>query len=232
VAGEAELTLARRHLGEYDSAARFGVGTNLYFTQLNRARPPLGDADFVAFSINPQVHAFDDESVVETLDGVTTVVANARRLAGGRGVAVTPITLRPRFNPNGTDGPDPLTDPDPRQRTGFAAAWALGCIRRSAEAGAESVTLFQTAGPRGLLDGADVFPVYRLLADLAALSGWSVESCGCHRPLEVEGIGSRNEHRRVALIANLTDRIQEIPHPLPAADPIVVSPHSVTRVDG
>jgi hypothetical protein len=48
----------------------------------------------------------------------------------------------------------------------------------------------------------------------------------------VEAIGFRNEHRRVALIANLTDRIREIPHPLADEGRILLSPYSVTRVEG
>ena len=82
--------------------------------------------------MNPQVHAFDDESLVETLDGQSAVAANARRLAGSRAVAVTPVTLRPRFNPNGGES----QPPDPRQGSPFAAAWTLGSVRRLAEQGA------------------------------------------------------------------------------------------------
>jgi hypothetical protein len=213
VAGAAELAAVRRHLGGYDAAARWGVGTNLYFTQLNRARPPLGDADFVGFSVNPQVHAFDDGSVVETLDGQSEVVANASRLAGGRAVAVTPVTLRPRFNPNG--GAD--DGPDPRQAALFAAAWALGSVRRLA--GAASVTYFETAGPRGLTDGGTVFPVYHVFADLAGVAGWAVDPGVCSRPLEVEGLVFRDGGRWVALVANLTARSQTVSLPFAAAGP-------------
>jgi hypothetical protein len=209
VAGSEELALARHHLGDFNAATRFGVGTNLYFTQWNRTRPPLGEAEFVGFSVNPQVHAFDDGSLVETLDGQSAVAENAVRLAEGRAVAVTPITLRPRFDPNGGDG----YDPDPRQRTLFAAAWTLGSLRRLASAGVASVTYFETIGSRGLMDGATVFPVYHVFADLADLTGWTVDTSVCNRLLEVEGLLFRNGDRHVALVANLTPQVHEVSLP-------------------
>ena len=41
-------------------------GTNAYFAELNRQRPGIRFP--VAFSINPQVHAFDDLSLIENLE--------------------------------------------------------------------------------------------------------------------------------------------------------------------
>lgn len=222
-AGADELRAARQHL---DGSARFGVGTNGYFTQLNRERVPPGDAEFIAFSVNPQVHAFDDESLIETLDGQSGVVANARRLAAGRGVAVSPVTLRPRFNPNGGDA----IPPDPRQALPFAAAWALGSVRRLTEAGAASATYFETTGPGGLLDGGHAFPVYRVFADLADLAAWEVDPAVCSRPLEVEGLVFRTGGRWVVLVANLTPRDQEVVLTF-AERRLRLAPYAVVRID-
>jgi len=55
--------------------------------------------DAVCYSANPQVHAFDNLSLVEALAGQAYTVTSARSFCGSRPVAVTPITLRPRFNP-------------------------------------------------------------------------------------------------------------------------------------
>jgi phosphomannomutase len=61
------LRLAREQLSGYNPAALFGGGANANFTELNRARPSLDPLDLLCYSINPQVHAFDNASLAETL---------------------------------------------------------------------------------------------------------------------------------------------------------------------
>ena len=63
------MKLARQHLASYNPKAKIGAGSNAYFTELNRGRPPISAVDFISYSINPQVHAFDNASLVETLAG-------------------------------------------------------------------------------------------------------------------------------------------------------------------
>lgn len=220
VAGADELALAHKHLGPPTPEARFGVGTNLYFTQFNRTRPPLGDADYVGFSLNPQAHAFDDLSVVETLDGQSAVAAAARRLAGGKGVAVTPVTLRPRFSPHAPAEAAVLPGElpgghDRRQAALFAAAWTVGSYRRLAAANVKSVTYYETTGWGGVKPhgGGVVYPVYHVLADLGEVAGWAADPCLCSRPLEVEGIVFHQGERWLALVANLTGEARDVALP-------------------
>jgi hypothetical protein len=202
------MRLARQRLHRCDPAARIGTGTNLYFVYLNRQPPPLDDADLLCYSLNPQVHAFDDESIVETLEGQTATAEAARRLAGGRPVAVTPITLRPRFNPHGSDPDEPPATADSRQASLLAAAWTLASVRRLAGAGVESLTYFETTGERGVMEaaGGAVFPVYHALADLAELAGAPVDLCACSHPLQVEALSAGGK----MLVANLTPRPQRV----------------------
>ncbi len=182
---EAWLRLARELLGD---AAPCFAGTLHFFAELNRERPPVGAAAGVVFSINPQVHAFDDISITETLSAQRVAVANAAALAAGKPVAVSPLTLRMRLNPNATgpakaESPDELPGRvDPRQREPFAAAWTIGSIRQLALAGTHSATWFETTGWLGVMERAggsplpdvfpsaagEVFPVWHALADLAA----------------------------------------------------------------
>jgi D-apionolactonase len=214
VAGAEELALARQALLPLTPNAGFGVGTNLYFTEFNRARPPLGEADAVTFSLNPQVHAFDDESLMETLAGQEAVAAAARRLVGSRRVHVGPITLRPRFNPNGETGSGPLSDPDPRQAQPLAAAWLLGSLCRLAAGGADSVTYFELAGPRGLCCDDSSTPALRLLAAVQAARSWASEVTDISRAHEIAGLLFRSSDRALALLANLTDRPVSVPIPV------------------
>jgi D-apionolactonase len=123
------------------------IGTNDYFTELNRKRPDKDAGDGTGYSINPQVHAFDNATLVENLEAQASTVRTARSFAGDRWIAVTPVTLRPRFIPaNGAP-----VDPDPRQSLPFNAAWTLGSIKYLAEAGANSVTYYELVGKGGVL---------------------------------------------------------------------------------
>ena len=119
-----------------------GAGSDAYFTELNRERPPADALDFVSYSLNPQVHAFDDASLTETLEAQALTVKSARRFAAGKSVHVGPVTLQPRFNPNAT-GPEPEPPPgelpaqvDPRQLSLLGAGWTLGSVKYLSAGGA------------------------------------------------------------------------------------------------
>jgi hypothetical protein len=53
----------------------------------------------MVYSFNPQVHAFDDLSVMETLEAQVATVETAQGFCDGP-IHVGPITLRPGFIPN------------------------------------------------------------------------------------------------------------------------------------
>ena len=142
------VEMARCILGPANPAAKFASGTNAYFTELNRGAPPGPAADCIAYSVNPQIHAFDDASIMETLSAQATTVDCARRIAGGRPVVVSRVTLKARFNVVAT-GPVPTVPPgelppqvDSRQMSLFAAAWTLGSLASLAGAGAAVTTWY------------------------------------------------------------------------------------------
>jgi hypothetical protein len=87
------VQLARESLTHYDPAATIGAGTNSYFAELNRARPPLRALDLVSYSINPQVHAFDNASLVETLAAPAATGEIARPFMGGRPRGISPGSI-------------------------------------------------------------------------------------------------------------------------------------------
>ena len=172
----------------------FGSGTNTDFIFMQRNLPPLDQVDFLAYAITPQVHAFDNLSLVETLACQAATVASARRLAAGRPVYVSPLTLKMRHNPYATAA-EPPTPPgqlppqvDPRQMSLFGAGWTLGSIKYLAAAGAASATYFETTGWRGVMESAAgspaparfpslpgaVFPLYHILADAGEFAGGDV----------------------------------------------------------
>jgi D-apionolactonase len=205
-----------------------GGGTNLYFAELNRSRPNPAGLDAVAYSINPQVHASDERSLVENLEAQGDTVVTARSFCGELPVVVSPVTLKPRFNPDAV-GPEPApgvgelpSAVDPRQMSLFAAAWTLGSIKQLAEAGAVSVTYYETTGWRGIketdggcpnpqlfLSAPDlVFPVYHVFADLADLKTAELISCPSTDPLRVQGLALSTGGSVHLLVANLTPEAQ------------------------
>ncbi len=182
--------------------------------------------DFVAFAVNPQVHAFDNASLVETLEGQAAAVASARRLAGDVPVAVSPVTLKPRRNPYAT-GPEPAAaagelppQVDVRQMSLFGAGWTAGSLKRLSEAGAGRITYYETTGWRGVMETESgsplpgkfrslpggVFPLYHVLADAAEFAGGEVVASRSSDPLRVDGVALRRGSEVRVIAANFSDQ--------------------------
>src|SRR5262249_13808806 len=58
----ADVAAVREALAALPSGIPFGGGTDLNFAELNRSRPDVAAMDAIAFPINPQVHAADEDS--------------------------------------------------------------------------------------------------------------------------------------------------------------------------
>jgi hypothetical protein len=208
------LDAARRIL---PPGAPIGGGTNAYFTELNRERPDPSWLDVACYSINPQVHAFDDRSLVENLEPQGDTVRSARRFLGARPIAVTPVTLAPRFNASLREyKPNP---PDSRQPSLFAAAWAAASVKYLAEAGAASVTMFEATGGGGLMDvraSPAAYPVWHVLARLAQLAPNAiVRPLTSSDPLRVAALWVTAGRGHLVLVANLTLEPQMVSLPAP-----------------
>jgi hypothetical protein len=223
-------SMARRALQRYQPQVRIGGGTNAYFTELNRARPRADGVELICFSVNPQVHAFDNATLVENLEGQAETVRSARHLYGEVPIGVTPVTLRPRFNPNAT-GPEPAppagelpSQVDPRQMSLFGAGWTLGSVKHLAESGAASATYYETAGWRGVMEAAGgsplpekfrslpgaVFPLYHVLAEIGEFAGGAVVPSRSSAPLSVDGMLLTKDGRMRLLLANLSPEPQRV----------------------
>lgn len=120
-----------------------GFGTDGYFTQLNRNRPQTNAFDFLQFSPNPQVHAFDTRTIIENLSAQRDVVRTAQSFAPGKAIHAVPITLRARHNPNPADAIDP------RQHSLLTAAWTLLSMKYLASCAA--LSFYEWAGEKGIL---------------------------------------------------------------------------------
>lgn len=240
------VELVRRSLGEAFPGLVIGGGTNGNFAELHRAWPDVSGMDCLSFTINPQVHATDERSLIEALEAQESTLQTARAHCGGTPrsqsrdqvpICVSSVTLKPPFNQAAREAeepPDPNELPssvDPRQMSLFAAAWTVGSLRALTEAGAASVTYYETTGWRGLLETERgnplpgrfrsrpgmVFPVYHVFADLAEAKGAEVIAALSSGPLRVQGLTLREEGRWRVLAANLLPTAQRVTvGPLPA----------------
>jgi hypothetical protein len=172
----------REALQEQGVNVPVGGGSNANFAELNRASLPLGELDFVTYGINPQMHHFDDASIMDTLLAQPHTVRDARLIAGKLPIVVGPVTLHPR----GLDS---------RQATDFLAAWTVGSL--AALSGADAVTYFDTTGV-GTAD--TTFPIHRVFAAIAGLAGEPVYPVDVpSREVTALAVGP------VLLLANLRD---------------------------
>ncbi len=204
------VALARAQLGK---KVPIFAGTNKFFTELNRNRPDarqLALVDGLVYSFNPQVHAFDNTSLAEAPEAQAETLRSCAAFAQGRGIAVSGITLKARhsLSDNGPEPRERYREHDTRQGSLFGAAWtaaSLGQIARARRAA--SITLFETTGPRGVLDAKRVFPLYHVLADVMAFGGDVVMSASSD-PLKVESIVLRAGNRLRVVLANMTAQTQ------------------------
>jgi hypothetical protein len=204
------LALARKHLGA--RAVIFG-GTNMFFTELNRGRPDVAamkTLDGLCYSFNPQVHAFDNASLAESPEAQAETIRTYKAFAKGKPLAITAITLKPRWS-LGDPGPEPNVkagDFDPRQMSLFGAGWTIASLKYVAQAsGVTHATYYEMAGKRGVMDSAQVFPMYHVFADVAEFGGQGITT-KTNDPLKVDGLALRKGKHIRALLTNLTDQTQ------------------------
>jgi hypothetical protein len=157
-------------LGKVRQNCSIGAGTAAYFTELNRNRVKTQNLDFVSYSVNPQVHAFDNASMSENAQAQVYMVESAIKYFDDLAVHVSPITLKPRFNPNATAAetkskaklPDTV---DLRQTSLYGACWTLSSLMHLCASGVNLLTYYETVGWKGIMQGQrkpdypDLFPV-------------------------------------------------------------------------
>ena len=216
------VELFRGYMDGVTPGATVASGTDAFFTELNRDRPDTSLLDGVTFSLNPQVHAFDNESLVETLPAQAAVVGTAREFSGPEtGISVSPVTFKMRWNPNATDPEPPVPEGelpprvDLRQLSLFGAAWTLGSIFNLARGGAGSVTYFETTGWLGVMETeagsplpekfpskpGQVFPLYFSLAWIAG-SDVKIRACSSSRELDAGGFFLEGQDRKEVYLMN------------------------------
>ena len=224
------ILLARKYLQKYDHNIKIGSGTNVLFTDLNRSTVSFEDMDLVSYSINPQVHAFDNLSLIETLSAQPETVKSARQFSNDKFIAVSPITLKMRFNPFATSPETELksnqlpSQVDVRQMSLFGAGWTVGSLKYLCESEAHSLTYYETTGWRGVMETQygspipekfysfkeSVFPLYHVFADVGEFADGEIISTSSSNPLKINGLAINKEGQIRIILANLVSEVQQL----------------------
>ena len=241
------IQVAEESLGEN---SKIVGGTDLYFTELNRNQGSVDFIDQVNFSINPQVHSFDDRTLIQNTASQKAIATNAHRIAKGKKVSIGPITLRPRYNPNATQPNKDLSNTalpssvDARQRTWLAEGWTAMSIRSIAESESIStLTYFETLGWRGIRElstgsedalnfaskAGEEFPVWRLFKHLKGFT--HARPTASSLPELVDCLIITSDGKTEAILVNFSTIEQEVKFSGIDLKPQTLTPESVTYLE-
>jgi D-apionolactonase len=247
VTPEEFIAAARELLG---AKQLISAGTDLYFTEINRGTPVVPGIDQINFSLNPQVHSFDDRTLIQNLATQEVVAVNAARIAGDKAISVGPITLRPRFNPNATQPDRDVSNDslpasvDARQRTWFTEAWTAISIKYLTQLGAiNSATYFESVGWKGirestlgskdpknfLSEAGEAFPVWNLFSSLKGFSKSRLSTSNL--PEVVDSLVIKNSSKMRLILANFSTEAQQVHFQGIDLTPVVLPPLSTTYLD-
>ena len=211
--------LARTRLTALGGKALVGAEhEDIKFTQLNRFRPAPGMREVVADGVTPQIHAFYNHSIMQTLPIQADTVRSARQFIAASPLMITPITLRPQSLAQSPLPAELPSSVEAREPTLFASAWTLGSIKYLAEAGVQSITCYETVGWKGIMESAAgsalsdkfrskpgaVLPIYDVLRDIGEFAGGSMQRIESSDTLAVAGLALHQGERLRLLVANLT----------------------------
>jgi hypothetical protein len=175
-----------RAFGAAFPGSRIGGGMLTSFTELNRKRPPAEGLQFIGHTTTPLVHAADEASIMESLQGLPHIVRSVRALWPGLAYRLGPVTLAMPRNPYAqapVENPQHLriamTDDDPRHHGQFGAAWIAGYAATVAPLGLDLLALLHSHGRSGPLLRPDLpdwrpgacVPAWRVLCALARAAG-------------------------------------------------------------
>ena len=207
-------------------------GSRAYFTELNRGKEsmPFDQLFTITYTITPQVHAYDNRSLIENIAAQAETVRSTRAYWKNATLVVGPITLKPQSNPNATSAPLP-TSPDmlpdsvdSRQLSLFGAGWTLGSISTLAAAGVEALMYYELTGWGGLMERKNgltrrhlfpsvpggLFPLYHVFAAIESFKWKAVAPVTLADEHTVQASAIRGMDNLRILVANLTNDKREV----------------------
>lgn len=203
--------------------AKLYVGTNCNFAQLNRSQPKTSLVDGLVFGIHPQEHASDNLTLAENLQAQVYTIESAKQFAGGKEIAISPVTIQRRFNANIENFETPATGKkmpwqiDQRQMSLFGAGWTASSFKYLSESGVSSVTYYEISGERGIMMGqkgsrwpeqffADkntFYPMFHVLAYISQFADAEIITSISSNPLKVDSLIIKDKTRLQIILVNL-----------------------------
>ena len=217
-------------LKESISGIRLACGTNANFAQINRARPESIHTDLICYSIHPQEHATDNLSLIENIEGQGYTVETARSFCGDKGLWITPVNMKRRFNAgienyercaNGSCCPSQVEN---RMMSLFGACWTGGCIKHLYESGIQGATFFETVGERGIFQGdypsrwpenfqsfkGMIFPLFFVFQFLLRFKSFKIIRSKSAEPLKYDALTLSDGRKFKFILINFTPQDHEI----------------------
>ena len=162
-----------------------GYGTDAYFAELNRHPPGNNYYDFVSFSLNPQVHSVDTNTILENLQTLPDIIHTVRSFTQ-KPIYVSPVTFRKRRNHDAAgNNPALIEHADKRLHTTFGAGWFLLCLYYLQ--GVTSATFFATTGDSGIIQVEEYrsTALYRTMSRVISFAPISIKKVICENNIHI-----------------------------------------------
>ncbi len=217
---------------------KVGGGSDANFAELNRNSLSPENIDFVSVAANPQVHATDDISIIENIEGLSYMMQSIKNQYPGLPVVISPLSFKPGFNPVSTEkngkSDSHSENPDLRLSGVFGVLWTLASIKRIALNGAESLTLYELMGINGIIheennevNGNSLnTPLFKTLKFLSGLKGkYKILDSISTFPEEVDSLIFSDSFETIVMVQNFSDHEKCVKLPAFAGNPrlIVIS---------
>ena len=209
---------------------KIATGTNANFAEINRNRPGETGNDCICYAIHPQEHASDNLTLVENLQAQYYSVTSAQKFAGNRKIFISPVNIQRRFNANTSfvelpwSGPGLPPQADSRMMSLFGACWTAISIKYLCQAGADSLTYYETAGERGIFQGESdpkwptefpsekgmIYPSFHVFRFLLGNKQLNFVKCTSSRPLVADCLALSDGKQGHMLLVNFTGNKQKI----------------------
>jgi hypothetical protein len=157
-------------------------------------------------------------------------VESALRFSNNKTIRISPVNIQRRFNANNSNfeklsnGVKVPPQVDSRLMSLFGGCWVTGCLKYLIESGAGGITLFETVGERGIVQGNHnsrwpedfisvkgmIFPVYSVLKYILKNKNLPVTGSYSSNSLKVDSLVFCEGKKLKIILLNFTSEVQKV----------------------